>query len=235
MHKISVFRGKPITTLYFNNHADSMEQIDHNEPEVKNRHWNIKIGAIVLDVGACFGAYTLTALSEGAAKVISWEPCMPNFLLKNLEANNWQNRCTIVNEALWSKKGFIQTGLSKTVIPQYKETISSSDCKCNSELGNIQSNCFIKCDVLDNSLAMYEPYIDIIKIDVEGAELEVLKGGKLLLQKFKPDVLIENHIFLDPSIYEKCKQFMISLGYREIRTEPYHAVSHSFYSMTNNQ
>ena len=78
---------------------------------------------------------------------------------------------------------------------------------------------------------MNEPNIDIIKIDVECAELEVLKGGEKLLRKFKPDVLIENHTFLDANIYDSCKNFMLSLGYTEVLTMQYYSVSHSFYSM----
>lgn len=208
-----------------------MEEIDANEVEVKARHWNIKQGDIVLDIGAAFGAYTLTALSQGAARVIAWEPGMPNYLRKNLEANHWENRCTVVGSALWSKQGFIKTAVQISVVPQYAETVSETDWKCNMEqLNSYPRQCYLQCGTLDSSTAMFEPYIDIIKIDVEGAELEVLKGGNNLLQKFKPDLLIENHTFIIPNIYEQCRDYLLPLGYKEILTTQYHSVSHSFYS-----
>lgn len=231
MQKTSIYRDKPITFLSFEHHPNAMNEIDEHEVDVKHRHWNIKQGDIVLDIGAAVGAYTLTALSQGAARVIAWEPGMPNYLRRNLEANNWQHRCTVIDEALWSEQGFIKTAVQVSVIPQYSKTVSDEDWKCDMEQNNTYpKSCYMKCRTLDSSIAMHEPYIDIVKIDVEGAELEVLKGGRHLIEKFKPDFLIENHTFLIPTIYKQCKTYLLQCGYKEILTTPYHSVSHSFYS-----
>ena len=49
----------------------------------------------------------------------------------------------------------------------------------------------VQTDLLDNILpARYQP--DFIKIDVEGAELEVLEGSKMLMSKHKPTVFFEH-------------------------------------------
>jgi len=48
----------------------------------------------------------------------------------------------------------------------------------------------VELNILDN-LFLKDEKIDFIKIDVEGAEFEVLKGGKNLLKQQKPTILFE--------------------------------------------
>ncbi len=52
--------------------------------------------------------------------------------------------------------------------------------------------------------------VDLIKIDVEGHELEVLKGGKETIRREKPVLIIENNEDQQPEIQE----FLGNLGYR---------------------
>ena len=65
----------------------------------------------------------------------------------------------------------------------------------------------IRCLKLD-TLAL--PRLDVIKIDVEGMELEVLAGGRALLAKYRPIVLIE---WLK-SPKEQLRQTLEGIGYR---------------------
>jgi FkbM family methyltransferase len=58
------------------------------------------------------------------------------------------------------------------------------------------------------------PRPNVIKIDVEGAELEVLKGGEQTLEKARPLVFIEAHT---PALEEACSCLLGRLGY-EINT-----------------
>lgn len=56
---------------------------------------------------------------------------------------------------------------------------------------------------------------DLIKIDVEGAELGVLKGAIFTLRAHRPDVFIECH---SPDLRLRCAELLQSLSYtiREI-------------------
>jgi FkbM family methyltransferase len=215
MYRTFKFKNKPISVCYFKNHIESWD-MDWNEPEVKERHWNINPGDVVLDIGSACGSYTLTALSQGASKVIAWEPMFPYNLFQNLKINNWEHRCDIINKALWEKNGFIQ--VREGQLPIYSQE-------------EIQNGLF--AETLDNSIAKNETHIDWMKIDVEGAELEVLIGGEQLIRKHSPKILIENHLFMDSKIYERVKDFILNLniGYKEIATVPYHGVSHSFFEV----
>ena len=49
----------------------------------------------------------------------------------------------------------------------------------------------IQLDTLDNQLKQHDR-VDMIKIDVEGAELEVLRGAKKIIEKFHPIIVFEH-------------------------------------------
>lgn len=59
--------------------------------------------------------------------------------------------------------------------------------------------------------------LDFIKIDVEGMEMEVLKGGAQIIQEFKPVMLIEiNRMTLDRKgiRYSDIFDYLTSIGYK---------------------
>ena len=111
----------------------------------------------VLDIGAWCGTWS-KALEPYSKKVIAFEPDRVHFscLEKNCTIN-----CTPRNEAVGAKEGMIS--LSDDDFTQAKRVISEGSIK------------MIAIDDL-----AYEQ-VDLIKIDVEGYEMEVLKGAKRTL------------------------------------------------------
>jgi hypothetical protein len=63
---------------------------------------------------------------------------------------------------------------------------------------------------VDAVSALIKRYPDVIKIDVEGAELLVLRGARKTLQEGKPRVLLEVH---SDSLKIECRGFLGRLGY----------------------
>jgi hypothetical protein len=53
---------------------------------------------------------------------------------------------------------------------------------------------------------------DVIKIDVEGVELDVLRGATETLRKIRPRVLVEIHGWGD-AMSEKVKELLANAGY----------------------
>lgn len=57
------------------------------------------------------------------------------------------------------------------------------------------------------------PVPTMLKIDVEGAELEILTGGRRLLEGHRPHLLIETH---SPALEREIGQMLIALRYRPV-------------------
>lgn len=111
-----------------------------------------------------------------------FEP-IPDFY-QNL-VSKYQNKATISNIALSNEKGnttfnYVKNAPAYSGIKERKYKVSNPDIE------KIE----VELDLLDNCISG-DQKIDLIKIDVEGAELNVLKGGKNLISKNKPLVLFE--------------------------------------------
>jgi FkbM family methyltransferase len=154
-----------------------------------------KSEGIVVDVGAHYGRYTLIAAKRigPKGKVIAIEADPKNFdmLNKNIKLNELSEHVITLNFAATSNKSKV-----KLSIPEKKSghTIYSSIIP---DRAPTEKFIEVNANTLDNLL--HENGISIeevnwIKIDVEGAELEVLKGATNVLSKNKDiSLLIEIH------------------------------------------
>lgn len=164
------------------------------------RYWTsaLENGGIAIDVGAYTGIYSILAHKAGSNFVFSFEPNkeIANSLLKNLEINGMSSKTKYVGKALGatqSEKFLLipQTRLNKSG----KKTRSGAqieDAKNNRNLKNWIRLRKVTISTLDHELSKIDPQlIKAIKIDVEGYELEVLKGAKRILKLSKPFLIIE--------------------------------------------
>ena len=74
----------------------------------------------------------------------------------------------------------------------------------------------VKCNTLDSILGVDNIIPDFIKIDTQGAELEILKGATELLTKYSPMVTCEvwcSEVYKDAPTMDKVIAFMNSVGY----------------------
>lgn len=144
---------------------------------------------VFLDVGANQGEYSLFAakrLTKG--EVIAFEPVDEIFekLHDNIALNHFTNIKTL------------KTGLSdaKGILPIYEMQAAGANHEglatlYQSELrGKLIQQ--INLDTLDNlSSELKLDRIDFIKVDIEGAELSMLKGAKDTIARFRPQVMVE--------------------------------------------
>jgi FkbM family methyltransferase len=153
--------------------------MDAYEPETTQLVQNvIKPGMTFIDVGAHVGYYSLLAArqvgSEG--KVYSFEPEPINYslLVKNVELNGYKN-VTTISQAVSSAKG--STTLFVSALDSGRNSVFHHGLP---ESGSVE----VATTSLDAFLDKHGwPKIDLIKIDVEGAELNVLAGMTELLRK----------------------------------------------------
>lgn len=138
----------------------------------------IKAGMVIVDAGAHIGTFTilLSKIVGEKGKVIAIEPERNSFLqlTKNLEINRIKNVIPI------------NIGLSD--FNGYKDFFVDKESACSSFISNpdqqIVDKTNVKVKSLDSLLQEINiDKIDFLKIDTEGAELEILKGSQQTLIK----------------------------------------------------
>jgi FkbM family methyltransferase len=121
-------------------------------------------GGLVLDVGAHLGYFSLLAARRGA-KVIAFEPNPETlgFLRDNLRANGVEDRVTVVTKALAGEPG--------------RRTFFLSPAGDTSSLNRLAGTVAeVEVEVTTADAVVDGRSVDVIKMDVEGAELEALAG-----------------------------------------------------------
>ena len=143
---------------------------------------------IVIDIGANTGYYSLrlSSLVGENGKIIAIEPDPQTFdtLTKNCKLNNISNVNTH-NIAISDSKGEI-------IFHQSIFHSGTSSMFANEKDKSEMKELIIKTTTLDELVKEKYKQIAWIKIDVEGAELEVLKGSSTILSKTK-NIIIEVH------------------------------------------
>jgi hypothetical protein len=71
----------------------------------------------------------------------------------------------------------------------------------------------VRLTTLDRLLAE-ENKVNLIKLDVEGSELSVLKGGVITLTKFKPAIIFEQNSWDTTNALNTAAHYLESLGYK---------------------
>jgi FkbM family methyltransferase len=163
---------------------------DRFEPAVRRFMRNtIRPGMTVLDVGANLGYYSLevSALVGPKGRVVAFEPQqqMVSEILANVKRNNLQN-ITVCPIALCD-----ETGEKTFCFPVLGDEAMGS-LKCNGR-ATILRTATVRCSTLDKILPeLGVEKVDLVKLDVEGAELSVLEGGLgLFTGVHRPIVLFE--------------------------------------------
>jgi len=142
-------------------------------------------GQIIIDIGGHIGIYTLNAAKKVGThgKVITIEPSPDNYrmLTNNIMVNHLDN-VTVINTALASSEGKGKLYLSGSG----RHSLMSKD------KSEFVETSLTTLDHLVEKLGL--PYIDTVKIDVEGSEMEVLKGStNALKSKIKRLVIAAYH------------------------------------------
>jgi FkbM family methyltransferase len=176
-------------------------------------------GLVVYDVGAFKGTLTMFFASR-CAHVVSYEPNSINYtrLLENLRLNALNN-VTVRKLGVGASSGSgdlvfmpLMTGggsLERKTVDQLKK----SGAAVESERIQITT---IDQDITDAGL----PRPDFIKIDIEGSELEALKGAAETLAAYGPTLFLEMH---GETLREKKRKvteivdWLAKAGYADVR------------------
>ena len=168
-------RTAPIEAFNFNNYES-----DYSDLLLKTS----KKATIILDIGANVGWYSLHFSKMKSSKIYSFEPVeyIFNQLKNNIQLNNISNVFPF-NVALSN-----ETGNKEFYYDPLNASATSSENILDSVLAPIT------CRTIDLDTFIVQNKIerlDLIKCDVEGAEINVIKGGLNSIKKFRPIVFME--------------------------------------------
>jgi len=161
------------------------EQNDWFEDEIKFLRKFIKPGMYIIDIGANYGLYTLSAASclKNQGHIWAFEPTTftHNCLHSSIEANNFKN-ITLIHSALSNKRGKAKLYLSSN-----SELNTLSKASTDSEQYET-----INLSTLDHCYKHYKwRNIDFLKIDAEGEENKILSKSKKFFTEQSPLVMFE--------------------------------------------
>jgi FkbM family methyltransferase len=161
----------------------------------------LKLGDVVYDVGANVGIYSLYASVKvgNSGSVYAFEPLERNlnYLRQHLSLNNLQN-CTVLATAICHTEG----------------TLAFSAADWQPSMGRLSTSGEIKVPSTTLDSCVYgEKRLrppSLIKIDVEGAEFEVLSGATKSISEFHPIIFLEIH---GTELHRSCCEFLLAKGY----------------------
>ncbi len=145
--------------------------------EVKAR---LPVGGTFFDIGAHFGQFTLvgaSAVDSGAVHSFEPGPTQFAYLTRNVQLNGYKN-VRLNNVALGEKEGQMgfEVGPARNLGASH---LVEGPSETNVRVMALDNYCE------ENKIAS----IDALKIDVEGAELNVFKGAKNMLSQTPPKVI----------------------------------------------
>lgn len=170
----------------------------------------VRHGDTCVDVGGNLGYYCLLMadLVGPEGRVITFEPVEENLevLKENIAVNRIKN-VELVQTALGAQPGVL------SLIRSEAGSISATPSVRGYAVEGAQSSIDVPVNTLDAYLEEKGWRPTVIKIDVEGAELEVLRGAVNTLRVARPTVLLEVHGW-DSASSTEARQFFAAVGYQ---------------------
>jgi FkbM family methyltransferase len=167
---------------------------------------HLRPGMVFYDLGANIGFYSLAAArlvaEEGKVYCFEPDPEVFGWLQRNIERNSSSN-IHAVNSGVWSKTSSVHFQRSDTSISPGRGSgmvVSSPAPGACIDVPSYSLDDFVR----------EAPPPDLIKCDVEGAEVEVFKGARRLLSEHHPMIVCELH---SENNRIELRKFLEDIGY----------------------
>ena len=177
----------------------------------------LKPGMVFYDLGANIGFFSLLAarLVGAAGQVFSFEPDaeIAGRLRRNITRNGFIN-ATVVEAGIWSASGnvnFVTADLSSPDRGVGKFVLDEKSA----------AGTPTRCVALDE-FVRGAPAPDVIKCDVEGAEIEVFRGAENLLTSRHPLIVCEMHSAANDKFL---REYFARFGYRLESVDDLHVLA----------
>ncbi len=177
---------RPIRRKYINA-KDDVTRNDVLQIEYFEKYF--KPGDILWDIGSHFGHYSIFAASvaAGAGQVLSFEPdsAAREILIRNIALNNLADKINVSDKAVCNTEG-----------PVYFESLNGDSTSHIVKNESQEHGAIVAIDAITlDTLSATHPTPTFIKIDTEGAEIDILTKAELLLQNKNITFICELHPF----------------------------------------
>jgi FkbM family methyltransferase len=159
------------------------------EPHVeKLLHEYVYRDLTFLDIGANVGYFSLSVANKmrdvGSGRVIAIEanPLVVPYLMASVVESGFDDIIQVLPYAVHHKNGLIE------MLAEFGDNLGGSTIRAVSD-EKVRKN-VIPCVKLDDVLTELT-HIDLVKMDIEGAEMLALSGMVELMRKHKPDIVME--------------------------------------------
>ncbi len=191
----------------------------------------VRNGATVLDVGANIGAHTLhlARLVGEKGRVIAFEPT--DFAIAKLRANLHENpelekRVELHQTFLVARSGATADAAVASSWPV--DGTAADDARMGSRAMKVSG---ASATTLDSVMAASgDPDVRLIKMDVDGHELDVLEGARVLIERRRPILVMElaPYVFHPPERFDQMVNLLAASNYsfrplastRDLPTDP---------------
>lgn len=175
-------------------------------------------GLVVYDIGAFHGLLTMLFAGQ-ARQVIAFEPSQPNRerLQENVRLNGFTN-VTVRDVGIGSRPDSLELVSwarmpgGSTCDAHVAQALRKSNVPIRSEAIRITT---LDRDIQESAL----PKPDFIKIDIEGMEIEALRGAARTLSEYRPALFLEMHgetMNLKRKKVDEIVHYLMTAGYTRI-------------------
>ena len=169
-------------------------------------------GTEILDIGANIGYNSLIFSDYGPT--YAFEPLFHKVVQLNINNNKLNHKMYCVPLALSNENKIVDMYFPKKVNATGLRNYGGSSMYV-SEGTDLETKARVNCRKLDD---IYKGVTSFMKIDVEGHELEVLKGAENTIKTCNPSILIEILDFEESEV----PKYMKELGYKDPESRPEH-------------
>jgi FkbM family methyltransferase len=201
------------------NYATFLHQLyEQYVKSIYEMEYKLREGDIVVDIGANIGTFSVKAgkVVGKTGKVISIElgGNSLSMLKKNVAVNKLEN-VEVISKGVWSNQTKQKLYLSNLAWGHCANSIYNE-----SSLGTRDKSKFeeVEVDTLDNILReLNVKKVDFIKMDIEGSEIEALKGMDETLKNKDLKIAGEYHIIKGKSTYNNISLQLRAKGFEICR------------------
>jgi FkbM family methyltransferase len=168
--------------------------------------------AVVIDVGAHIGSFSILSVAQGAYRVLALEPIPSNYnlLVENVSLNDFQSEVQAFNVAAWSST-------DQREMPVADDSTGGSGFYYGKETVHKTSvQCVRLGDLMDEEEVQH---CDLLKLDCEGAEFEILSTLSPAAWRKIKSIVLEYHLFADYDLLQ-LQDLLTTQGFQILATRP---------------